>query len=111
MKVVRVDEAEATTLEPGRTTKPLINIDLGAKNLQVTWMEAPVGWKSDSHTREVEEVLYILSGKCSVSTEKERCEATSGTIIFIPPGERHQHENIGLQTFSQLVIFAPPLRR
>ena len=111
MKAFRVDEAKATTLEPGRASKPLIDAAVGAKNVQVIWMEAPAGWKSDQHTREVEEVLYILSGKCSISTEKERLEASAGTIIFVPPGERHQHENIGTQTFSQLVIFAPPQKR
>jgi len=111
LKVIRVDESQATTIEPGRATKPLINIDVGAKNVSITWMETPAGWKSDPHTREVEEILYILSGKCAISTDKERFEATAGTIIFIPPGEKHQHENIGTQTFSQLVIFAPPLRR
>jgi quercetin dioxygenase-like cupin family protein len=109
LKAIRVDETQATTLEPGRASKPLISTVIGAKNMQIIWMETPAGWKSDQHTREVEEVLYILSGKCSITSEKERIEATAGTIIFIPPGEKHQHENIGTQTFSQLVIFAPPL--
>ena len=111
LKAIRVDEAKATTLEPGRSSKPLVDASVGAKNVQIIWMEVPAGWKSDQHVREVEEVLYILSGKCAISTEKERCEATAGTIILVPPGEKHQHENIGSQTFSQLVIFAPPLRR
>jgi len=111
MKAIRVDEAQATTLEPGRASKPLVTVDIGAKNVQISWMETPAGWKSDPHTREVEEVLYVLSGKCAITGEKERVEATAGTIIFIPPGEKHQHENIGSQTFSQLVIFAPPMRR
>jgi quercetin dioxygenase-like cupin family protein len=111
MKVIKVEEANSTILEPGRATKPLIDATMGANNVQVVWMEAPVGWKSDRHSRDVEEVLYVLSGKCAIYGEGERYEATAGTIIFIPPGEVHQHENIGTQTFAQLVIFAPPLRR
>jgi len=111
LKVIRVDEAQATTLEPGRASKPLVNIDVGAKNVSVSWMETPAGWKSGQHTREVEEILYVLSGRCAITSEKERVEATAGTIIFIPPGEKHEHENIGNQTFSQLVIFAPPMKR
>ena len=88
-----------------------ISLQIGAKNLQVIWMETPEGWKSDQHTRDVEEVLYILSGKCAITSENGRVEGTAGTIIFVPPGEKHQHENIGSQTFSQLVIFAPPMKR
>jgi quercetin dioxygenase-like cupin family protein len=111
LKAIRVEDAKATTLEPGRSSKPLVNMDIGAKNLQVIWMETPEGWKSDQHTRDVEEVLYILSGKCAIISENGRVEGTAGTIIFVPPGEKHQHENIGSQTFSQLVIFAPPMKR
>lgn len=111
MKVIRVDEAKSTTLEPGRASKPLVTADIGAKNVSISWMETPPGWKSDVQIREVEEILYILSGKCAITTDRERIEATAGTIIFIPPGEKHQHENAGNQTFSQLVIFAPPLKR
>lgn len=109
MKAIRVDDVPV--IEPRRVTK-FLEEKIGAKNVMIHWMEKPAGFNSGPHTREVEEIIYILSGKCAISTEKERYEATAGTIIYIPPGEKHQHENIGTgETFSQLVIFAPPYAR
>lgn len=111
MKVFKVEETLSTRVEPGRASKPLVNATIGAKNVQISWMEVPAGWQSDVQTREVEEILYVLSGKCAITTDSEKVIGTAGTIIYIPPGETHQHHNVGDQTFSQLVIFAPPLKR
>jgi len=111
LKVIKIEEAKSTTVEPGRASKPLINASIGAKNVQIIWMEVPAGWKSNVQTRDVEEILYVLSGKCAITTDTEKFIGTAGSIIYIPPGEKHQHHNIGDQTFSQLVIFAPPLKR
>lgn len=111
LKVLTVDEVKSTRVEPGRASKPLVDASIGAKNVQVIWMEVPAGWKSDVQTRDVEEILYVLSGKCAITTDSEKFIGTAGSIIYIPPGETHQHHNIGDQTFSQLVIFAPPLKR
>ncbi len=111
MKVMSVTEVKSSHVEPGRAAKTLINEALGSKNVEVIWMEVPAGWKSDVQTRDVEELLYVLSGKCAITSGNKKIIGTSGTLIYIPPGETHQHHNIGDQTFSQLVVFAPPLKR
>ena len=97
-----------TLLGPGDgRTKILIDSQNGAENLSLVFIRFPVGGKTDPHTREVEECVYVIKGRTAVVTGDDRVEFGKGDAILIPAGTEHHHENIGTADLEQIVIFAP----
>lgn len=97
-----------TYLGPGDgKTKVLIDGQAGAKNLSVARILFPVGGRTEPHTREVEECVYVIRGRTAVVAGDDRVEFGEGDAILIEAGTEHHHENIGTTELEQIVIFAP----
>jgi quercetin dioxygenase-like cupin family protein len=78
-----------------------------AKILSVGVMTFEPGGTTKMHTHDYEQVLYVLSGKGKVATEKEEYIVTPGTFVFFAPGERHVHGATKDSQFLQLTISNP----
>jgi quercetin dioxygenase-like cupin family protein len=109
MKVVKVQDIEKKRM----TDQPLfeggeVYGQLGfltdAKNLHIGVMTFEKGGTTKFHVHDFEQVLYGISGKGRVATEKEEYIVTPGTIVFFPPGERHSHGATKDSEFVQLTI-------
>jgi quercetin dioxygenase-like cupin family protein len=78
-----------------------------ARHLSLGWIRFEPGAKTENHTREVEEVIYVVQGKTVVVANNVEYELNPGDSIFIPPGTEHRHENRGTEVLEQIFIFAP----
>lgn len=112
MKVLRVEDAPEVFRSGGIFTgtvsqKRLISEEIGAKDLSISIVSFPKGVRNIFHTHVYDQVLYVLSGKGIVSDEKQECVVTSGTVIFIPAGEKHWHGATDDSDFSHLSITRP----
>ncbi len=92
--------------EDGRT-KVLIDAESGTRNSSLVEITFPVGGKTDPHTRDVEEIVYIVKGRTAITIAQKRYDLGPGDAIYIAPGTEHYHENIGDTELVQIVVFAP----
>jgi mannose-6-phosphate isomerase-like protein (cupin superfamily) len=54
------------------------------------------------------EVYYILSGTGRIHVGEDESMVSSGTLVYIPPGEVQSMENCGEDDLTFLVIVEPP---
>ena len=109
MRHVNIRDETAYEAPGGRLTKILVDEATGAKNVMVCHAELPPGAKSDVHSREEEEILYVLEGEQVIVTpEGETHRLVPGSLLFIPPGTTHQHTNPYNAPVRFLGIFSPP---
>ncbi|MFQ5912810.1 MAG: cupin domain-containing protein [Nitrospinota bacterium] len=109
MRVVNVRDETAYAAPGGRLTKVLADEATGAKNVLVCHAELPPGAQSDLHSRDQEEIIYVLEGEQVIQTPAgEEYRLGPGCLLFIPPGTLHQHTNPHGESVRFLGIFAPP---
>ena len=109
MTVVKVDESTAEELAWGPKTWNLVDAKIGSKYSVVKFADFPPGAASPEHVREGEEMVYIIQGEMIVEIPGEESHTlTPGSIIFIPPGVKHCHRNVGKEAVKQLFILAGP---
>jgi len=92
--------------EDGRS-RMLIHPGMGAKNLSLGSMVFPVGGRTAPHTRETEEVIFVVRGRTAIHIAGEAHELEAGDAIYIPPGTEHYHENIGDEELEHVWVFSP----
>jgi quercetin dioxygenase-like cupin family protein len=105
--LVRHVELLARQLEHGADVMIILDSEEGAENLAMGKVVFQPGVKTKPHTRDVEEVLFVLAGQGTVVTEDAVYTLDEGDSLLIPPGVRHRHENRGTHALHQLYIFAP----
>ncbi len=59
------------------------------------------------HTHTFDQILYVTEGTGIVATENEEKTVTTGTLIFIPAGERHWHGATKDSAFSHIAVMPP----
>ncbi len=106
-KIIRTQDIPLRRLEEGSQLRIILDSVNGANNLAMGWVSIEPGKRTSTHTRNVEEVTYILRGEVFVVTETDEYKLTSGDTILIPAGTAHYHENRGEKTLKQIYIFAP----
>ena len=107
MKVVRGNEGARKAGPGDAVTRILVDEHSGASGMSMGWMEFPPGGSTDTHTRDVEEAIYILRGRSTIVFDDEAIALDAGDAIFIPPGRQHRHENSGDGVMEHLWFFSP----
>ena len=111
MKVIKSSELkqeESTSkLFQGKVYLQRLVDEKTAKGLRVSMVNFSPGAKNVFHSHTFEQVLYVIDGKGIVATEKEEYVVMPGTVVFIPPGERHWHGATKDTSFSHLSIITP----
>ncbi|MFH1486334.1 MAG: cupin domain-containing protein [Chloroflexota bacterium] len=108
VKVIKAQEVTAYSQEGGNT-RILVDDLIGSKNVVILQSEIKPGFKFSEHTRDNEEILFILEGEMVVEvTGGESYRLTPGMLIFVPPGVKHRHINPGTVLERHLGILAPP---
>ncbi|MGD2247215.1 MAG: cupin domain-containing protein [Candidatus Methanofastidiosia archaeon] len=77
------------------TVRWLITKDTGAENFAMRYFVMDVNGYSPHHQHDWEHEVFILEGEGIVKSEKGDHPFKPGTVIFIPPNERHQFRNTG----------------
>jgi len=77
------------------TKRVLIGRRDGAASFSLRYFEIPPRGKSSLDRHAHDHGVYILKGKARVLMGEEKVEAGAGDVLYIPPDEPHQFENIG----------------
>jgi mannose-6-phosphate isomerase-like protein (cupin superfamily) len=105
--VFRKNEVFRANLKnPDRTA--YVWVDHG-KHVSVGSVDIPEnsGLSPHAHEKE-EEVMFIYRGKGALLVEGETFPLEPETLIFMPPGIRHELKNAGSETLSLVWFYAPP---
>lgn len=111
MKVVEIEKVSVEKREGGIFEggtvgmRVLLDGTPGERNLRVAIVTFPAGARARMHIHDHEQVLYILSGRGVVATDKEERVVTPGMIVSIEAGERHWHGATKDSSFSHLYAF------
>lgn len=111
MEIIKLDEAKMEKTEGGIFTgtvgiRRITGVDalIDSKDFSVSIVSFPKGTRNTFHTHDRDQLLWILSGKGIVATQKEEVSATPGMAFFIPAGERHWHGATKESEFSHISI-------
>jgi quercetin dioxygenase-like cupin family protein len=105
--VEKKDYSERSLFEGGKVYAQLNFLADEAKDLMVGVITFEPGAATKMHTHDFKQVLYVISGKGKVATEKEEYVVMPGTFVFFAPGERHAHGATEDERFVQLTIMNP----
>ncbi len=102
-----IHESERAAIPTGdRSFHLLVHQDLGCERVTQFLGLIPPS-RAPQHYHTYEEAIYILQGSGIVWADEERCEFTTGTSIYLPPGQRHCLENPGPDEVRLLGVFYP----
>jgi mannose-6-phosphate isomerase-like protein (cupin superfamily) len=94
-----------------RELKVLLSPELqkGVERLSVGMTILPPGESSSYHSHANEcETWIVVAGFGEVVVDDERQAVGPESVVFLPPGSRHQAVNIGQETFRMFWIYTPP---
>jgi len=109
MDVRNINEVEAFITKDGSEIRELL-ADRNSCIRQQSLAEArlPPGRRTTPHSHpRTEEIYYILSGRGRMLIDGEQRMVGPGDAIAIPPGARHQIENVGETALTFLCCCAP----
>ena len=93
---------------PTRTSYIFVDREKGARNSSGGTSDIPAKSELPYHAHEKEEeVMFIYRGKGEIVIEEEIFPLESETMIFMPPGIKHQIRNTGNEVLSFVYFFAP----
>ena len=83
----------------GMTARFALTADDGCPRYAMRVMEFEPGGYTSLHSHPEEHEFYFLEGKAAVvGADGSEVEATSGSMIYVAPGEAHQLKNVGCGT-------------
>ena len=94
-----------------RTLKIIMSPETtGTKELTYFVSIIPSNSTTCSHAHDVDEIMYIASGRgeCMVSGRKSAIQPDS--VIFAPKKVEHEIRNTGEETLKLICVFFPPLK-
>ena len=87
------------------TLRWLITEKDGAKNYAMRLFELEPGGLIPVHTHEDNEhEIYIIEGKATLDTGREKIYVTGGDAIFIEPGDQHSFKNDSDTVFKFICV-------
>ncbi len=105
MTVKHSNEVEAKNVAAGKDTtiQVLISSQEGP-NFALRKFSILPGGGMPLHTNTVEHEQYVLRGSAKIGIGDNLYEVKAGNVVFIPAGEVHFYENIGVEPFEFLCI-------
>ncbi len=81
-----------------------------ARNLAFGLAEFPAGTVAAPHTHQTEEeIIYIFSGRGTISSAVKEVRLEPGVAVFIPPGLEHQIRVDASDPLKLATLFSPPV--
>ncbi|HEX7102849.1 MAG TPA: cupin domain-containing protein [Nitrolancea sp.] len=108
--VINEQEAPTRVLRGERgISQRLINPSTGSQHVDVhvNILRAGSGPGPYHYHSNAENIYYVLSGTARVTVDGVPHTAGPGVAVFIPPGERHDVENIGTDDLRVIEIKVP----
>ena len=108
MKIAHYSEIKASPVEmegaQGVTIRWLISESDGAPNFAMRLFEVEPGGQTPLHAHSWEHELFVLEGNGFVWKEGKEIPIKSGTVIYVPPDEKHCFKNVGNQKLQFLCL-------
>lgn len=107
--VVRKEEGRLKLLNGGReTTRIKVTADQTGGLLSLMEMDVAPGFGNIPHAHGGEdEAFYIASGEFRFVNGAGTFDAGQGDFVYIPRGTRHAFKNLGSETGTLMVFYAP----
>lgn len=110
MEIVRAWEEEGVKIPApySRTIKMLFAPDKGnVEEISFSFALIDPGGKTDYHTHDRPELIYIVSGRGIAVCEGEETEVQGDTVLWVRAGEKHQMINTSAETLKLATVFVP----
>jgi quercetin dioxygenase-like cupin family protein len=110
LKDVAAEDVKGNPLFSGGkvNTQFILEEEYKASKIQIVNVQFAPGARNKFHTHSTEQILYVIEGKGIVATRDKEYMVTTGTAIFIPPGEEHWHGATRDSSFAHLSIIGRP---
>jgi quercetin dioxygenase-like cupin family protein len=109
MSVVRRDDRQVLARGPGLPTlQRLVDRASGSTAMTVLVNVFASGEAVPEHTHEVEEVLLVAAGECTVTVEGRPQAARAGDAVIVEPGARHGISHRGDEPCQVIAVLASP---
>lgn len=110
MEIIRAWEEEGVKIPApySRTIKMLFAPDKGnVEEISFSFALIDPGGKTDYHTHDRPELIFIVSGRGIAVCEGEETEVQGDTVLWVRAGEQHQMINTGAETLKLATVFVP----
>jgi quercetin dioxygenase-like cupin family protein len=106
----RKDQARRLEL-PGRVWSLLLGPDNSpTRNMSLGFASFPPGSAPEGHVHPVEEeIVYIVSGRGTLTSPDGSVELEPGTAVFIPVGVHHATAAGPDEPLEMVTVFSPPV--
>ena len=107
--VLRKDDATRLEYEdPPRAVYIWLDRSAGARHLDCGTLELAPGEFPPEHAHAVaEEVMWVHCGRGIMRLDGEEFPVEEGTLVFAPPGVRHQFVNTGDEVMVAFYVYSP----
>lgn len=82
----------------------IITKDDGAPNFAAREFELAPGGRTPFHAHDWEHEVFILEGEGVVVGEEGEFPLEAGTVVFVPPNEKHNFKNTGAEVLRFLCV-------
>lgn len=110
MKLVKAWEDKGVEMPDPcrRRVKILLAPDKGGvEELLLSSAVFPHGGRTDYHTHDRAETIYVVSGEGVCIHEGEETAIREDMVMYVPAGEKHQIVNTGYEPMKVIAIFVP----
>ncbi len=106
MEVFRPEEVPAEEPEsmPGVKIRWVIDKKRGAENFSMRVFEVAPGAATPLHDHWYEQEMFLLEGQGVIAGKEGERPLTSGTVMWVPPYERHQIRNTGSEPLRFICV-------
>jgi quercetin dioxygenase-like cupin family protein len=107
MSIVRCDDRPVLVRGPGMPTlQRLVDRAGGSAAVTVLVNVFTNGEAVPEHAHEVEEVLLVTAGECTITTDGRPEIAGVGDAVIVTPGSRHTIKHTGVQPCQVIAVLA-----
>ncbi|RMF30066.1 MAG: cupin domain-containing protein [Chloroflexi bacterium] len=111
MKVEAYTQTPAEPVEgtPGVTIRWVITQKDGAPNFAMRVIEVEPGASTPHHTHDYEHEVFVLAGRGAVRGQEGDRPIEAGTVVYVPPNEKHQFVNTGPEALRFICVIPNPV--
>ncbi|ADV67648.1 cupin domain-containing protein [Deinococcus maricopensis] len=106
MNVIRAHDTHALETPNGNHGTSLATPHLGANEVTVVRQRQVPGGFNPTHTQTREEIMVMLAGHVTISSNEARIDLAPGDTLIVPPHTPHRVDNAGPTDAEWLIISA-----
>jgi mannose-6-phosphate isomerase-like protein (cupin superfamily) len=94
-----------------RVLKVLLSPELGSTDkFTLLFSIISPGNTTGLHTHDVDEIMYVVTGRGECIVGEEKGELKEDTVLFAPKLVKHEVKNVGDETLKLVCFYVPPMK-